>query len=81
MRHSIRKLSRGIFGTLMIGALGFGARQALATPMEPEGRVACRREEQAACNVECQALLGDGWRGECRVNVYDEKECNCYPFP
>jgi hypothetical protein len=74
------KVSRGVFGALMIGALGFGATQVMAAPAAAESGAYCTREDAAQCTLDCQAALGSGWRGRCTVNSLGQKSCQCIQF-
>ena len=50
MQHSIRKAMGGVFATLVVGALGFGGAQALASPAPAAAVPACTIQQ---CTVSC----------------------------
>lgn len=76
MQHSIRKVSRGILGALVVGALGFGATQALASPAAA-AREMCTKDERMTCHNYCNSLYGSGWLGECTSTEWGV-DCQCY---
>ena len=53
MSRTIKFLRSGMYLAAMIGALGFGATQALGSPREAGTARACNDEQ---CNWECQQL-------------------------
>lgn len=68
------KLARGILGALVVGALGFGATQALASPTQagwPYGW--CTEEEQTMCDNFCAP---SGGRGRC--TNFGVWHCECF---
>lgn len=75
MRNSIRNVSRGIFGGLVVAGLGFGAGQAFASPELALGTAdMCSRTEAAVCNGYCRQTFGPGWGGVCNR---DPEGVNC----
>lgn len=72
-----RSLGRGVFAAALLGALGFGASQALASPGAAREAAYCTREEAAECNFACQEALGTGWRGRCTKTAYGQVSCQC----
>ena len=56
------KIRSGVLAALMLGALGFGATQALASPGEAEKAAACT---QQGCNARCEAQFGPFASGFC----------------
>jgi hypothetical protein len=62
MGSQTRKLGRWGFVVLVLGALGFGATQALASPPRQGGCQPCATQEE--CDKCCREVLGlDG--GDC----------------
>jgi hypothetical protein len=48
------KLVHGVFGALVVGSLGFGATQALATPdTAPQAALFCNFTQRQACMADC----------------------------
>ena len=76
MRRPTRRVSQGVFNALMLGALGFGATQALASPAAPAAAY-CTREEAGECNVACQEALGPSYRGKCTKTSIGTVSCQC----
>jgi hypothetical protein len=75
MRNVIRNASRGIFGGLVVAGLGFGARQAFASPELMRGVAdMCSRTEAGECNGYCRETFGPGWAGVCNR---DPSGVNC----
>ena len=68
MIRSIRTVQRGVLSVALVGALGFGASQALATPAPPQAEQSC----DALCNRVCRAAGFIG--GFCGDGV----SCSCY---
>lgn len=78
MRRSNRKLLRGAFNALMLGAIGFGASEALASPAEAAPAAGyCTREEAAECTFACQQALGSSYRGRCTKTSIGTVSCQC----
>lgn len=77
MRRSNRKLLRGAFNALMLGVLGAGASQALASPAAAPAAGYCTREEAGECNVACQEALGPSYRGRCTKTSIGTVSCQC----
>ena len=81
------KLVRGMFGALVVGALGFGATQALASPV-PAAFDGCSEKQEQACAESCVrsfgpmatsscVAFGDGKGGylcECGIAVEDARK-------
>lgn len=63
------KIRNGVLAASMLGALGFGATQALASPAEAEKAAACT---QQGCNARCEAQFGPFAAGFC-----ENGECTC----
>jgi|GEM_PF-2809301 len=80
MRNVARKTLRGAFGALVVAGLGFGGGQALASPAEARGAPYCTREEAIACNEQCAAVLGSGYRGRCTKTSLGTVSCQCVPI-
>ncbi|HEU0077961.1 MAG TPA: hypothetical protein VFQ76_09960 [Longimicrobiaceae bacterium] len=76
MQRPTRKVFRGVFNALMLGALGLGATQALASPAAPAAAY-CTREEAAECNWACQEALGPSYRGRCTKTSIGTVSCQC----
>ncbi len=48
------KLVRGVFGALVVGALGFGAAQAVASPATaPHSALSCTMSQRYECRTYC----------------------------
>jgi hypothetical protein len=74
-----RFLGRGIFAAALLGALGFGATQAVASPTTPAAaRAICSRDEGAACNGACVDEYGWGYRGRCSKDYFGFITCECF---
>ncbi|HEX2189586.1 MAG TPA: hypothetical protein VHG51_11840 [Longimicrobiaceae bacterium] len=75
MRRLTGKLFQGVFGALVVGALGFGASQAFA-----EGAAAalpgCNLIE---CRAACTARYGEGTQAACVRTTTAQYVCQCYP--
>lgn len=69
MSGILTKVRNGVLAASMLGALGFGASQALAAPAEAEKAAAC---SQNACNRQCEAQFGPFASGFCENGV-----CQC----
>lgn len=66
MRSSIGRTYRGLFTALTLGALGFGAAQALASPEPAVAAERCTWEMNQYCIENCQA---EGYgTGKCVVD-------------
>ena len=68
MSAIVTKIRNGVLAASMLGALGFGATQALASPAEVEAQ-ACT---QQGCNARCEAQFGPFAAGFCQNG-----ECQC----
>jgi hypothetical protein len=70
------KLVRGIFATLVVGALGFGATQALASPTRPafDG---CTEQQEQACVDSCKRSWGPLATGSCVPFGEEYYLCEC----
>lgn len=77
MRRPTGKVLRGAFNALMLGAIGFGATQVLASPAAASTAAYCTREEAGECNAACQEALGPGYRGRCTKTSYGTVSCQC----
>lgn len=65
MTRTIQRVRNALFGLAIAGSLGFGAREALATPQEPPQVPRC---DSATCDRLCKLLLADSGfcsRGSC----------------
>ena len=56
------KVRNGVLAASMLGALGFGAGQALAAPAAAQKAAAC---SQQGCNARCEAQFGPFASGFC----------------
>lgn len=79
MRSSTARVFQGAFGALVVGALGFGATQALASPATTEA-ASCTRQDQAVCLDYCFETYGPGYRARCYKEWTGHVDCECYPF-
>lgn len=71
MSRSLSYLRRWLLGAALLGSLGFGVTQALATPAQDARRNMCTEEWEAYCDAECTPL-----EGHCRgVGPYVWCEC------
>ncbi len=73
MNHGNWKRGRGVFGVMVLGALGFGASQAFATtPPEwiPPGQT---------CYEYCIAKFGEGTQPVYIRYVGGQWQCSCIP--
>jgi hypothetical protein len=77
MRKGIRRGMRGVLGALVVGAMGFGATQALAAPGQAAAAGTCNRDEAGACNASCRETYGTGWVGQCYKNSWGHVSCGC----
>lgn len=68
------KLVRGIFGALVVGALGFGATQALASPVRA-AVFGCTATQQQQCQNYCGLRGAQGYCSSFGLGGYD---CVCY---
>ena len=70
------RLARGIFGALVVGALGFGATQALASPAQPafDG---CTEQQEQACVDSCKRSWGPLATGSCVPFGEEYYLCEC----
>ncbi|HEY0016126.1 MAG TPA: hypothetical protein VGC13_07390 [Longimicrobium sp.] len=90
MRLEHRVFARRIFGSLMAGAIGFGATQAFAAPTsnpgcsmnDPEFCEApyCTWENDFWCAEGCRDAWGEGYTGACDY-WYGMKTCACWGGP
>ena len=69
MRRSIHHLRRALFGAAVLGSLGFGASQALASQPKPSAAAVCG---QAQCILECVR------RGYDYGHCLPQGGCACY---
>lgn len=83
MRIRRWKAARGAVNVLMLGVLGFGAAQALASPAEAAARATCTRQQSDQCRAECWALYGRFAQSSCVDNGPFGVSCSCAPgtFP
>jgi hypothetical protein len=70
------KLVRGIFGALVVGALGFGATQALASPTQAEVD-GCTEEQAQKCDNLCKSSWGPRAVGDCLGYRGEMHLCEC----
>ena len=68
------RLARGIFGTLVGGALGFGATQALAAPAQA-AFYGCTSWQAQQCQDYCTSTYGLGSKGRC--TNFGMLQCQC----
>ena len=68
-------LTRGIFGALFVGALGFGATQAFASPVQAAAASQewCTAYEQEECQAYCEYIGAS--QGRCYY--YGFRYCEC----
>lgn len=78
MRRSTRKAFQGVLGALVVGALGFGASQALAAPAAAASADYCTRQDQSVCLDYCYDTYGEGYRARCTKDQFGFIECECY---
>ena len=57
MNHSLGRLISAIVAAMIVGALGFGAVQASASPSAPTSSRSC---DLKACFAWCQQVYGEG---------------------
>lgn len=81
MRNPTRKAVQGVFGALMVGALGFGASQAFAAPGAGAAAGSCLKEETWACNAYCRETFGMSYIGRCNKNTFGHVSCGCIQLP
>lgn len=62
MRSPARKVFRGVFGALVVGAPGFGAGQAVAEPASLATTERCTSGMHSACRENCIAEGSSGGR-------------------
>ncbi|HEV2733369.1 MAG TPA: hypothetical protein VGV85_00975, partial [Longimicrobiaceae bacterium] len=67
---------RGIFAAALLGALGFGTSQALASPAEG---AAAKRSCFTECYNYCLARYGEGVQYQCVRTTTAQYVCQCYP--
>lgn len=58
MRSPTRKVFQRVFNALMVGALSFGASQALAAPASAAVSYGCQTWQQTACTDWCRSMHG-----------------------
>lgn len=82
MRDPSRMLFRGVFGALVLGALGLGATQALATPATRD-MLACQAWQQAQCTEWCRSMHEHfpNVVGECSTFGGSDYFCQCAVVP
>jgi hypothetical protein len=74
MSRTFIQLRRVVFGTSCAVVFGFGATQALASPMQAASRQDfCTLQETAICNDYCAATFGEG---RCR-KPFGRVQCSC----
>ena len=73
------KLARGIFAALVVGAFGFGATQALASPVQA-AYYGCTEWEAQACTDSCVAEHGPLASAKC-YDFGGGPYCSCYFGP
>jgi hypothetical protein len=57
MQRPGRRVFQGVFNALMLGALGVGASQVLASPAEAStGAFRCQAWQQTACTEWCRSM-------------------------
>lgn len=77
MRSPGRKVIQGVFNALALGALGFGATQALASPAAAKAADYCTRQDQSVCWNYCYDNYGEEYRARCyKYNGFID--CECY---
>lgn len=77
MTDTISRVSRGVLGALVVGALGFGASQAVAGPPVQAATERCTSEMHQICKENC---IRDGHVGGwCRVPPHlGVTVCECF---
>lgn len=75
MRNPARKLFRIVFGTLVVGALGFGASQAVAEPVPAAATERCTSEMHSDCRGNC---IAEGYLGGRCIVQWGVTMCECY---
>lgn len=78
MIHPIRVLGRGLFGGLVVSALGFGATQALASPTVSASSNSCSKGDAWACIYGCKEEFGSDYAGRCSTDIWGHVTCDCY---
>lgn len=78
MIRQSRFLGRGLFGGLVVAALGFGATQALASPAAPAAAGTCSKGDAWACIYGCKEEFGSDYAGQCSVDSFGHVTCHCY---
>ncbi len=68
-----------VYGALVLGALGFGVTQAVASPRSAEASSVCTREQAAECRGTCAQLYGPFARFTCVNNGVYGMSCACSP--
>ena len=75
MYRSNLRLVRGIFGALVVGTLGFGASQALASPAPAATLPFCTASQRQACVDNCR----DEGKSNARCTTQGSQIiCECY---
>lgn len=77
MIETTHGLGRGIFAAALLGALGFGASQVLASPVE-RAAGGCTRSEAGECNAGCRETYGTGYAGACSKDSWGNVSCDCF---
>ncbi len=75
MIRPTRVIGRGLFGGLVVAALGFGASQAVAEPVPAAENERCTSETHSMCRENCIAEGSEG--GRCIVQ-WGVTMCECY---
>lgn len=73
-----RVLGRGVFAAALLGALGFGATQALASPAAATAADYCTRQDQSVCWNYCYDTYGEESRARCFKDDFGFIVCECY---
>jgi hypothetical protein len=76
MRSPARKVFHGVFGALVVGALGFGASEAFAVEGSLSDEPYCTYGDYEYCMDGCWENFGRS--GSCQF-FYGIKMCNCGP--
>ena len=80
MIRQTRVLGRGLFAAVLLGALGFGTTQALASPAAAKAAHYCTRQDQSVCLNYCYDTYGEGYRARCYKDYFGFIDCECYQF-
>jgi hypothetical protein len=76
--HPTRALGRGLFGGLVVAALGFGATKALASPAPSAVANTCSKGDAWACIYGCKEQYGSNYAGQCSTDIWGQVTCHCY---